>query len=280
MPASEIPGMEELRARARATLKKSASTAGLAQRPTTSQGALRPQASQGSLRPSSFDPSSLGLSNTAVESVHSGLVQSLESDCRNYRAEVKSLHATIRKLEEKLSGKANSEAAQKAAAEARKLEQEHAKERLAWAEEARNLQANVAAATQEAAELTRQLVAARNSSKADALKADARAAAAELGRVSADLERCEARLAAELAGREEDRKRAVAAAEAAAAAAVLAVTTATDSGAPASECRAEYVVTPSRPPHTGPPRRQSASSPACLASPRRTCTWTRERAGG
>ena len=101
MPASEIPGMEELRARARATLKKSASTAGLAQRPTTSQGALRPQASQGSLRPSSFDPSSLGLSNTAVESVHSGLVQSLESDCRNYRAEVKSLHATIRKLEEK-----------------------------------------------------------------------------------------------------------------------------------------------------------------------------------
>ena len=127
MPASEIPGMEELRARARATLKKSASTAGLAQRPTTSQGALRPQASQGSLRPSSFDPSSLGLSNTAVESVHSGLVQSLESDCRNYRAEVKSLHATIRKLEEKLSGKANPEAAQKAAAEVRKLEQEHAK---------------------------------------------------------------------------------------------------------------------------------------------------------
>ena len=43
---------------------------------------------------------------------------------------------------------------------------------------ARNLQANVAAATQEAAELTRQLVAARNSSTADALKADARAAAA------------------------------------------------------------------------------------------------------
>ena len=144
MPASEIPGMEELRARARATLKKSSSTAGLAQRPTTSQGSLRPQASQGSLRPSSFDPSSLGLSNTAVESVHSGLVQSLESDCRNYRAEVKSLHATIRKLEEKLSGKANPEAAQKAAAEVRKLEQEHAKERLAWAEEARNLQANVA----------------------------------------------------------------------------------------------------------------------------------------
>ena len=161
--------MEELRALARATLKKSSSTAGLAQRPPTSQGALRPQASQGSLRPSSFDPSSLGLSNTAVESVHSGLVQSLESDCRNYRAEVKSLHATIRKLEEKLSGKANPEAAQKAAAEVRKLEQEHAKERLAWAEEARNLQANVAAATQEAAELTRQLVAARNSSKADAL---------------------------------------------------------------------------------------------------------------
>ena len=56
----EIPGMEELRARARATLKKSASTAGLAQRPTTSQGALRPQASRGSLRPSSFDPSSWG----------------------------------------------------------------------------------------------------------------------------------------------------------------------------------------------------------------------------
>ena len=49
------------------------------------------------------------LRDTAVESVHSGLVASLEADCSNYREEISSLQNALRRMEAKAKSAATAD---------------------------------------------------------------------------------------------------------------------------------------------------------------------------
>ena len=103
--------------------------------------------------PGSSSSENIGL--TAVESVHSGLVASLEADCRNYREKINLLQEMVKRLEAKLAARPPPEEPKAAKAQLAKLTDELAALRSEREEDARRLAEEREAAQRVAAELAR-----------------------------------------------------------------------------------------------------------------------------
>ena len=109
--------------------------------------------------PGSSSSENIGL--TAVESVHSGLVASLEADCRNYREKINLLQEMVKRLEAKLAARPPPEEPKAAKAQLAKLTDEMAALRSEREEDARRLVEEREAAQRVAAELAQARWASR-----------------------------------------------------------------------------------------------------------------------